>query len=439
MANPAPAGARRGLLRVLGASFALAVGIGATIGAGILRTPGEVAAHLPNTVLFMAAWVLGGINALMGATAYSELAAMMPQSGGPYVYVRRALGPLPGFFAGYSDWINQCASLAAIALLVGEYIPVLAASLSDRAVMTAAVVLGGLAVLQWVGVRSAGRLQEVTTVVKALALLAVAAAAFFVVPAAPGGVVEPREASVILAFALAMQGVLFTYDSYYWMVYYGEDLTAPERDIPRSMFRGLAVIIAVYLLLNLAFLRLLPMEQLAGASFAGGALAAVIFGQHGDAVIRGIMIISLLGALNAQLLAAPRILYAMAGDRLFPSRGLAVSARGTLSTGLAVTLAVTALFLLSGTFTAVLAAIAVIIVVNYVLIYASLFVLRRREPDAPRPYRAWGYPWVQSVAFVIALAFLVGVAVGDPRGTLLGAGVLAAAAPVYLLVARFSR
>jgi APA family basic amino acid/polyamine antiporter len=305
--------------------------------------------------------------------------------------------------------------------------------------MTAVVVLGGLAVLQWVGVRSAGRLQEVTTVVKALALLAVAAAAFFVVPAAPSAVVVPREASLALAFALAMQGVLFTYDSYYWMVYYGEDLTAPERDIPRSMFRGLAVIIVVYLLLNLAFLRLLPMDQLAGANFAGGALAAVIFGQHGDAVIRGIMIVSLLGALNAQLLAAPRILYAMAGDRLFPSRGLVVSARGTPSIGLAVTLAVTALFLLSGTFTAVLAAISVIIVVNYVLIYASLFMLRRREPDAPRPYRAWGYPWVQTVAFIIALAFLIGVAMGDPRGTLLGVGVLAAAVPVYLLVARFSR
>ena len=197
------------------------------------------------------------------------------------------------------------------------------------------------------------------------------------------------------------------------------------------MFQGVAAIIGIYLLLNVAFLRGIPMAQLAGEPFAGGALAARLFGTTGDAVIRAIMIVSLIGALNAFMMSAPRVLLAMATDGLFSRRALAVNPGGTPTAGMLLSLLVTGLFLLSGTFTRVLAAIAVIIVVNYVLVYVAFFVLRRREPDAPRPYRAWGYPWVQGVALAIAVAFLVGVAIGDPRGTLMAAAALAVGVAAY--------
>ena len=428
------------LLRVLGASFALAVSVGATIGAGILRTPGEVALHLPHAGLFLLAWILGGVNALLGSTIFSELGTMMPRSGGQYVFVRRGLGRLPGFLSGYADWVNQCASLAAIALLVGEYLPVLLPATAGRGTLVAVAVLGALAAIQWKGVRSAGAAQQVTTALKALALVTLAVLALVVLPApAPAAEFRATAPALVLGFAVAMQGVIFTYDAYYWMVYYGEEIENPGRAIPRAMFQGVAAIIGIYLLLNVAVLRGIPMAELAGEPFAGGALAARLFGTTGDAVIRAIMIVSLVGALNAFMMSAPRVLLAMATDGLFSGRALAVNRGGTPTAGLLLSLLVTGLFLLSGTFTRVLAAIAVIIVVNYVLVYVAFFVLRRREPDAPRPYRAWGYPWVQGVALAIAVAFLGGVAIGDPRGTLMAAAALAVGVVAYAVTTRSGR
>jgi APA family basic amino acid/polyamine antiporter len=367
-------------------AFALAVGIGTTMGGGILYAPGKIAALLPNAWLYMAVWIFGGINALLGATVFAELGAMIPLSGGPYPFARRALGDYAGFFVGYTQWALDCASDAALLLLVGEYAYVLVSSLAGHAVAVAFATLIAMTVLNWHSVRGGGRIQVITTVAKTVALGAVIVAAFIMPqPAAVHGAISlptPHGIALIAAWMLAMQGVIFAYDSYYVATFFGEELHNPGREIPRAIFRGLAVIIPTYLLLNAAFLRTLPIARMADEPFVGGAAAAVLFGIHGDQIIRVIVIVSLLGTIN-------------------------------------------------GTFGAVLGVIALLLAVNYLLMFISLIVLRIREPNTPRPYRAWGYPWTTGIAIFIGLAFIVGVALSDPHHSAIALAILLVSYPLF--------
>ena len=431
----------RGLLRVLGTAFGLAIVVGATIGGGILGTPGSVAKALPSTALFMGVWIFGAMNALLGATAYSELGAMIPRSGGMYVFARRAFGDDIGFFAGYADWVNWSVSSAALTLLAGEYIGDIIPALGAHPTVTGFATFAVLAAVQWGGVRWGGRVQEVTSILKAAALSGLVIAAFVLPHAAAAAAPLPTPAvphgiPLLLAFGIAMQGVIFSYDSYYAVVYCGEELRDPGRAIPRSIFRGLLLIIAIYLLLNAAFLAVVPIRQMAGDPFVGGTVARLIFGSRGDTVIHIIMIVAILGTVNAQVMAAPRILLAMARDGLFPAQATRVNAGGTPSVALGLTLLLIVAFLFTGSFDAVLGVDAYFIVVLYVLVFSSLFVLRRREPDTPRPYRAWGYPLVPALALVIAVALLAAMALGDRRGAAITAALLVVSWPASHLVRR---
>ena len=426
---------RGSLLRVLGMAFALAVGIGTTMGGGILYAPGKIAALLPNAWLYMSVWLFGGINALLGATVFAELGAMIPLSGGPYPFARRALGDYAGFFVGYTQWALDCASDAALLLLVGEYSYVLVSSLAGHAVAVAFATLIVMTILNWHSVRGGGRIQIITTVAKTLALGAVIVAAFIMPqPAGAHGAISlptPHGIALISAWMLAMQGVIFAYDSYYVVTFFGEELHNPGREIPRAIFRGLAVIIPTYLLLNAAFLRTLPMARMADEPFVGGAAAAVLFGTHGDQIIRVIVIVSLLGTINAGVLMTARVLLAMGRDGLFAHQATRVNAGGTPTTALLLSTVVTGAFLFSGTFGAVLGVIALLLAVNYLLMFISLIVLRRREPDTPRPYRAWGYPWTTGIAILIGLAFIVGVALSDPHHSAIALAILLVSYPLF--------
>lgn len=430
-----PDNKERGLLRVLGMAFALAVGIGNTIGGGILRTPGEIAALLPSITLFMAVWVFGGLNALLGATVYSELGAMIPRAGGMYVFAHRALGGYAGFFVGYTQWIQYCSAAAALAVLIGEYADALVPAATGHAVAIAFAILGILGVLQLAGVRWGAGMQIATTLAKTLALGGLVVAAFVMPHAAiePGSatVAMPHGMALLVVLVLAMQGVIFTYNGYFAVIAFGEELRDPGRDIPRSMFRGLFLIITVYLLLNAAFLWVLPITKMAHMPFVGGAVAQALFGPRGDLIIRSIVMVSVLGTINSILLSQPRSLLAMARDRLFLRQALIVNAGGTPVVGLLLSAVIAGLFLLSGTFHALLAITATLMVVNYLLMYVSLIVLRRREPDALRPYRAWGYPWTTGIGLLIAVVFLTGVAHSDPRHSLIALLALLASYPLY--------
>lgn len=427
------------LLRVLGVTFGLAVTVGNTIGAGILRAPGEVAARLPSAGWYLAAWVAGGLYALLGALSVAELGTMLPRSGGMYVYARRALGPYAGFVVGWNDWIATAGSCAAVAVVIGEYAGALVPALGGRPVAVACAVVLALALLQWRGVRPAGRAQEAMSLLKAAVLLGLVGACFLLpaAPAAPPAAAVPAlpsGAALGLAFVLAMQSVIYTYDGWTGVIYFGGEVRDPARDVPRSIFGGVLLVAALYLMVNLAFLHVLPLGALSGEPFAAGAAARAVLGAGGDRAVGVLLVAALLSSVNAFLLMAPRVLHAMSADGLVSPRGAAVNAGGTPTVALAATTAVALAFLLTGTFGAIIAVLAFFFVANYVVCFAAVFVLRRREPETPRPYRAWGYPWTTGLALLGSLAFLAGAAAADPRNSLLALGVLAASWPVYRLL-----
>ncbi|CAA9368365.1 MAG: hypothetical protein AVDCRST_MAG68-5196 [uncultured Gemmatimonadetes bacterium] len=419
---------------MLGLWFGLAVTLGNTIGAGILRAPGEVAARVPELGPYLAVWIAGGAYALLGAISVAELGAMMPRSGGMYVYANRALGRYAGFVVGWNDWIATCGSCAAVAVVIAEYLR------AGRGVLVATALVLGFALLQWRGVRSAGRAQEATSLAKTLILLALVAACFLlpVPPSAAGPSAVPSAIGVAAVIA-ALQAVIYTYDGWTGVVYFGGEVRDPGREIPRAMFGGVLAVMAIYLLLNLAFLRVLPLHALAGEPLAAGAVARALFGALGDPVIRAVVVVGLLSSVHAFLLMAPRVLFAMARDGLVSRRAAAVHPGGTPTGALAASLVVVVLFIASGTFDDIIAVLAFFFVANYVVCFTAVFALRRREPHAVRPYRAWGYPWTTALALAGSLAFLAGAALGDTRNSVYALLLLAASYPAYRLSGRLMR
>jgi len=424
------------LLRVLGVGFGLAVTIGGTIGMGILRTPAEVARHLPVPSLFIGIWVLGGVYALLGAISVAELGTMIPRSGGWYVFVHRAIGNYPAFVIGWSDWLSTCGTLALISMVVAEYTIVLLPRLADHEKKVALVVVLFFALLQWRGVRWGSFTQNLTSLLKALMFVAIAFVAFTyagraaTAPSAP----LPQGFALFAAVIIALQSVLYTYDGWYGVIYFGEEVRNPNRNVVASMFGGVLAIILIYLVINVALVLVLPMSQLAQEDLAVGAVVRILFGAYGDNTVRVLAIISLLSTINAYTMTGPRILYAMSCDQLLHHRATKVNKGGTPTITLFMSTLAAVIFLLSGTFNAVLAALAFFFVANYAMGYISVIVLRIREPDLPRPYRAWGYPWTTVLALLGSVAFLAGAIIGDKKNSIIAVLVLAASYPLYLIV-----
>lgn len=434
VSGSAPASKGR-LLQILGVAFGLAVIIGNTIGVGILRTPGDVATQLPDTRWFLGAWLLGGIYALLGALSLAELGAMVPESGGQYVFVRRALGEYAGFAVGWSDWLSSCAAMALVTVSMGDYSAAIWPSLQGKSVAYAIAVVVVLSIIQALGLRAGDLTQQITSLLKTIVLIALAVVCLAWTPPADQ-VVAPVATHAIgfTAIVLALQGVIYTYDGWNGMLYFGGEVQNPGKDIPRAMAGGVLAVIFIYLLLNVAFLHVLTPARMAGQDLVAATAAREIFGAKGDLVVRGVLLISLLSAANAILLIASRMPFALSRDGLLWRGFASVSLSGTPRPSLLASAVATTLLLISGTFNSILALAAFFYVVCYTASFISVFVLRRREPDTPRPYKAFGYPWVTGFLVVGSLAFLVSNVVSDTKNSLVELALLVASYPVFLLM-----
>jgi basic amino acid/polyamine antiporter, APA family len=429
------------LLRVLGVGFGLAVTLGNTIGAGILRAPGEVAANAAGSeALVLALWSAGGIYALLGAVSLAELGAMMPRSGGQYVFARAGIGEYAGFVVGWNDWISTCGSAAAVSIVLAESLGPLVPAVAGRASAVASAVIVIFTTVLWRDVRTGARVQALTSTLKAVALVALVVACFVMTARhlPPNATPAPSAAGLapLAAIVLALQAVIYTYDGWTGVIYFSEEVRDPGRDIPRAMFGGVLLVTAIYLLVNVAFLHVLPLTALAGQPLAAGAVAGALFGARGDQIVNGIVVVALLSSVNALLPMSARIVFAMSADGLFSRVGMRVNAGGTPTSALALSALVAIAFILTGTFDRVIALLAVFFVANYVLSFIALLLLRRRAPDAPRPYKAWGYPFTTLIALGGSLAFLVATVVGDPATAAKAAVVLAISYPAYRMVRR---
>jgi APA family basic amino acid/polyamine antiporter len=426
------------LLQVLGVWFGIAAAIGNTIAAGIVRTPGDIAKLLPNPWLFLGVWILGGMYALLGASSLAELGAAIPRSGGQYNFARRGIGEYAGFLVGWSDWLSTCGTNAAVAIVIGEYSAVLLPFFAGHEKTVAVCVLLFFALLQWRGVKWGSGAQLFTAALKTAAFVILVAACFILgshlrVPSSPASsadVALPHGFLLINLVLLGMQSVIYTIDGWDGVIYFSEEVKNPGRDVPRAIFASVISIMGIYLLLNAAVLYVLPMNEIAGNIFALGAAANKVFGRFGDPIIRTIMIISLLSCINACQMFCTRILYSMSCDRLFFRQAAKVNKGGTPVLALLLSTTVGIIFIL-GTFERVIAMLSFFFVANYTLSYASLFILRKREPDMPRPYRAWGYPWTTGVALIASAIFLVASLVEDRTNAPIAFGILVVSYPVF--------
>ncbi len=409
------------------------------IGIGILRTPGEVAGALPSTALFVLAWVLGGGYALLGAMSLAEPGAMIRRSGGQYPIVARALGPYPGFVVGWSDWLSTAASIALASIVFAEYAaPLLPAMPAQQRVVACTIVLG-FGLLQWKGVKSGDLAQQALSAFKALAFTLLAVTALLMaVPdqAVTSAVALPGGTAFFAAFIVALQSVIYTYDGWTGPIYFGDETVDAGRSLPRAMIGGVLAVLAIYLLLNGAMLRVLGVERLAGDPFPAATVAAVLFGPKGDLILRLLILGSILGAVNALVMMASRIPIAMSEDRLMPPSFATVNTGGTPTVAHWATIAITLAFILSGTFNTVLAIAAFFFVANYLLGFASVFVLRRKEPDTPRPFRVPGFPWTTGLVLLGSVAFIVGSLLSDRANSLRSVLLLAVSWPAYRLILR---
>jgi len=432
----------RQLHQVLGVAFGVAVLVGNTVSVGILRTPGNVAEALPSTALFLGVWVIGGLYALLGAMSLAEPGAMIRRSGAQYPIVHRALGPYPGFIVGWSDWLSTAASIALVAIVFAEYSAPLLPEFAGRDRIVGCGLVLGFGLLQWRGIKSGDIAQQLLSAFKALAFAALGVAALVMaIPdrVAPAAVALPVGAALAGAIIIGLQSVILSYDGWTGPLYFGEETVDAGRSIPRAMIGGVLAVIAIYLLLNVAMLRVLGIEAMAGDPFVAATASTVLFGAKGDLILRLLVLGSLLGGINALVLLCARIPVAMSQDRLMPARFTTVNAGGTptvahwTSVGLAIG------FILSGTFNTVLALAAFFFVANYVLSFSSVFVLRRREPDTPRPFRVPGFPYTTGLVLVGSIAFIVGSILSDRTNSLRSIALLAVSWPVYRVVLRLRR
>ena len=435
-AHTSPVNKPQPLLRVLGLSFGLAVTVGNTIGAGILRTPGDIAALLPSPWLFVGIWIVGAFYGLLGANSLAELGTMLPRSGGQYIFARHAFGNYAGFLVGWIDWVSTSASTGAISFVIGESIASVVGLGHRAGSLVAMAVVVVFTTLLMHGTKMGDRAQRATSLAKAVALLALVGACFLfahrahVVPA-PEVFRSVAPMTLFAAFLLAAQAVIYAYDGWSGPIYFSEELDDPGRQIPQSMFLGLLTVASIYLLINVAFIVAVPTTALAGSPLAAATVAQALFGDRGELLVRLVVIVSLPSAVNACLLMASRVLFSVSRDGLGPPQATRVNAGGTPVVALGLSGAVALAFLATGTFETMIAIAAFFFVANYSLSFVAVFVLRHREPEAPRPYRAVGHPWSTAVVLLGSLGFLSSAVVADRRNSLYALGIVLLSYPVF--------
>ena len=410
------------LKRQLGLWSAVAVLIGSTIGSGIFRTPAGIAAKLPGPLPLMSVWVAGGLFALCGALTLAELSGEFPATGGMYVFIREGWGRLPAFLFGWSELVLiRAASLGAISTTFSEYLlRVLGFDpgvkpYSDWVHYVAAVAIALTATFNYIGVRWSSLVLNLTTLAKYGGLAFIVIMAFLIglprtgghyTPAAPAGSFH------VAAFGLALVSVLWAFDGWADLSFVAGEVKDPRRVLPRAIIFGTCAVIAIYLLANLGYLAVMSVEEISHSRLVAADVAQRLIGPPGVVFVASTVMLSTFGTLNATLLTAPRVFFAMADDGLFFRRVASVHPRfGTPSVAILLAAALGVVFVLLQTFEQLADTFVTAIVPFYALAVAAIFVVRKR-PNYDPPFRTPLYPIVPAL-FILATCSLLGNALLD--------------------------
>ena len=416
-----------GLKRSLRLFDGLAMVVGIMVGSGIFRTPGLVAHELGRPWLTFVAWLLGGLLAFLGALSFAELATRHPKAGGKYVYVREAYGRRAGFVVGWVEGlVTYSAAIAAFGVVTGEFVGRLGGWPDSVSRWIGVAAVGVFVAINLIGVASGRWVQNLVTTAKVLALGGVIVVAFVAgtgtgwrgaLPDAPTGV------ALFGALAVAFQSVIWSYYGYQDAGKIAEEVVEPERTLPRVFMLGIAVAAGLYLLLNAAFLQVLPFDRIAASTLVASDVAAAIFGAKGGTVITVLALLVVLASLNGNVFVTPRVIFGLARDGLGPEVLARVNAGGTPWAAMLLVGLVSMALAATGKFVQLLSiAIVLILVIDGVSV-ASLFRLRARQPDAP--FRVPLYPLVPALFIAVYAALFVGTALAQPKLVVIGAAVLA--------------
>ena len=473
---PETASTRLKLIPTLGIFSAVMLVAGGVIGSGIFRKAGVMAAQVGSPEVLLAVWFLAGLISLLGTLSNAELAAMMPHTGGQYVYLQRAYGPFVAFLYGWALFaVIQSGSIAALAYVFSEYttqilpLPEATPSLAGMTLHlpligdiapfkelgvkgVAAAVIISLTVVNYIGVRFGGLVQNVFSIAKMAAMLGLVA----LVLVKPGvgnvanltqdsSVIQPRGLAWWLAIAAALQGAFWAYDGWHKITYIGGELKAPQRDLPRSLIMGILLVTGLYLLLSAIYSYVLPIDEMARSKLVAADVAEKCFSGGGRWIALAVML-STFGAANAVILTSARVYFSMGEQRMFPTVfGRAHPQFHTPAASLVAQAVWSIALLFSGTFDTLTDTLIFVSWFFYAANAWAVIVLRRREPNAPRPFKVPGYPVVPLLFVGFGLIYLVltlyndvstyrqSIAEGRPAlmNSALGAALVLSGTPIY--------
>ena len=422
------------LPRKLEFSDALAIVVGVMIGSGIFLVPSSIAQTLPSPAAIVAVWVFGGVISLFGALAFAELCAMMPDTGGQYTHLREAFGPLCAFLFGWALFtVIRAGGTATLAvgftIYLGQFVP-----MSPVISKTAAVAIVLIfTCVNYRGVRLGAGVQRLLTVLKVLGIVVVIGAAFMSSQPSATDWTSSGAGLSLSSFGVAMIACLWAYQGWFAVCWVAGEIKQPGRNLPLSLGLGVGATIALYVSANLAYMKILSVTEIAKADRVAAMVTERVLGPSGAMLVSLTILISIAGAINGGLLAAPRVYFAQARDGLFFRRFGTVHPRfETPAFSILATGVWASILAVSGTYQKLFSYVIFTSWIFYGLTVAAVFVLRRKYPDLPRPYKTWGYPVTPLIFIVVTVAFVANSIITTPGPSLIGLGIVASGIPIYL-------
>jgi basic amino acid/polyamine antiporter, APA family len=456
---------------------------GAMIGSGIFIVSADIARNVGSPGWLIIVWVITGIITMIGAISYGELAAMMPRAGGQYVYLREAYHPLVGFLFGWTTFlVIQCGTIAAVAVAFAKFSGVLFPWISDKNILfqlgplkiksTMIVAIAMIAFLTWVntkGIVTGKTIQNIFSSTKVIALLGFIVIGFIATrsmtsfeinkeifwQASKAGVnnqvIPLAGMALVTAIGAALVGSLFSSDAWYNLTYISGEVINPKKNVPLSLLIGTFIVTVFYILTNIVYIKILPLRgvpdgvdvisrgiQYATDDRVATSAMSVIFGNSAAVIMAVFIMISTFGCNNGLIIAGPRVYYAMAKDGLFFKRVGDLNKNGVPAFALIIQCIWAILLCLSGTYGDLLDYVIFAVLIFFTLTILSIFVLRVKKPDIPRPYKAFGYPVIPSLYILTTLTIMIILLIYKPDYTFPGLGIVLLGIPVYFLWRKYN-
>ena len=423
------------LPRSLGLVDSVAIVVGVIIGGGIFMVPNLVARSLPSAKWIMLCWAFAGVVSFFGALASAELGAALPATGGQYVFIRETYGRMPAFLCGWSNFVvARTAQVSWLAVTFALYVSYLVPLPGYSGKVLAIFMIVLFALVNYVGVTPGAWVQKIFAGAKLVGLAIIIIGAFLAKPVAAAVAPAPEAHITMPLFGVALIACLLSFDGWVQMSYVAGEIKRPEKTILRALVIGVSIVIAVYLLANLAYLRMLSIAEIAASAHVGANAAERALGPIGGTLVTVIILLSISGAMNGCFLTSPRGYFAQAQDGLFFRQFAVVHPRfQTPGFAILAQAAWAIILILLGTYDTLMEYALVATWLFYGLMVAGVIVLRRTRPELPRPYRMWGYPFTPALFVAVTLWFLVNTVISRPLPSLAALGLVAAGIPAYFI------